>query len=118
MRDSVHLKSLPSRRKFVALSAAALASTSLPASILLPSITTTSGAPRGKERDLLTRVFSHETIKSSLISLAAYRPFPTIGDRAGWNALRSETRSALLRDGEKYLRFHWPEMPATLFLVY
>jgi hypothetical protein len=77
-----------------------------------------SAAPRGKQRNLLTNTYSHEKVAASLIAIDAYKPFPTIQDRAGWNSLRTETKSALLIEGEKYLNFRWPEMPATVFLEY
>jgi len=111
---------LPSRRNFVARSAALLASASLfSRAALLPAAGAfDSGAPRGKQRDLLTRAYSADRVAAALVPLDAYRPFPTIHDRTGWNALRIETRNALLADGEKYLGFHWPEMPATVFLEY
>jgi len=81
-------------------------------------VSSDSAAPRGKQRNLLTTKYSSAAIRSSLLSLSAYHPFPTIHDRAGWDALHPDTRAALLKDGEKYLEFHWPEMPATVFLRY
>ena len=77
-----------------------------------------SAAPRGKPRNLLTTTYPPGSIASKLLPLTKYRPFPTIHDRAGWNGLRAATRAALVADGEKYLGFHWPEMPATVFLQY
>jgi Heparinase II/III-like protein len=111
---------LPSRRHFVAGSAALLASASLFArgTLLRAEGVVDSAAPRGKERNLLTSAYSAEKVASVLIPLVDYKPFPTIHDRAGWDGLRSETRATLLADGEKYLGFHWPEMPATVFLEY
>jgi Heparinase II/III-like protein len=73
---------------------------------------------RGKERDPLTHACSPEKLKHSLIPQDKFRPFPTIHDRASWEALRAKTRAGLLARGEKYLGYHWPEMPATIFLEY
>jgi hypothetical protein len=121
MQDQVRLESsLPSRRKFVAGSAAVLASASLLAhgTTFAAADPVDSAAPRGKQRNLLTGAYSNDKVATALVPLDTYKPFPTIHDRAGWNALRPETRSALLSDGEKYIGFHWPEMPATVFLEY
>ena len=77
-----------------------------------------SAAPRGKRRSLLTSAYGPERVAAMLLPIDGYRPFPTIQDRTGWDGLRGETRAALLADGETYLGFHWPEMPATVFLEY
>lgn len=111
---------LPSRRNFVARSASLLASASLftRGTPLFAANSVDSAAPRGRQRNLLTSAYGPDKVAAALIPLDAYKPFPTIHDRDGWNALRPETRTALLADGEKYLGFHWPEMPATTFLEY
>ena len=57
-------------------------------------------------------------LKQALLLRDKYRPFPTIHERAAWDGLRPETRSALVEAGVKYLGFAWPEMPATVFLQY
>jgi Heparinase II/III-like protein len=77
-----------------------------------------SAAPRGKQRNLLSKSCSPEKLKEVLIPQSKYRPYPTIHDRAAWEGLRAETRSNLLAGGEKYLGYKWPEMPATVFLEY
>jgi hypothetical protein len=107
-----------SRRQFLYGSAATIASHSTLsyAASSLPDVDT--AAPRGRQRNLLAHACGPDHLKSSLISQDRYRPFPTIQDRAAWNSLRPETRKALLGVGEKYLGFHWPEMPAAVFLEY
>jgi hypothetical protein len=77
-----------------------------------------AASPRGKQRNLLATACSPGRLKESLILREKYRPFPTIHDREAWDGLRAETRASLLERGEKYLRYNWPEMPATLFLEY
>jgi hypothetical protein len=104
----------PSRRQFLFGSAAVLASSST----LSLADSVDSAAPRGRQRNLLAHACTLERLKSSLVPLDRYRPFPTIQDRTAWGSLRPETRKALLQSGEKYLGFHWPEMPATVFLEY
>lgn len=107
-----------SRRQFLYGSAAIIASyppLSL-AESLAPDVDT--AAPRGRQRNLLAHACSPEKLKGSLIPADKYHPFPTVQDRPAWEALRPETRKALLQAGERYLGFHWPEMPATVFLEY
>jgi hypothetical protein len=77
-----------------------------------------SAAPRGKQRNLLSKACSPENLKKTLITQDKYRPFPTIHERGAWEGLRPETRASLLAGGEKYLQYKWPEMPATVFLEY
>lgn len=73
---------------------------------------------RGKQRNLLSNACSPEKLRQTLIPRDKYRPFPTIHDRGAWDGLRAETRASLLVGGERYLRYEWPEMPATVFLEY
>lgn len=104
----------PTRRSFVAGTAALLATTSG----LARAAEVDPAAPRGKDRNLLTKAYSAEKVKAALIPRESYKPFPTIQDRAGWDGLRAETRAGLVKDGEAFLGYHWPEMPATIFLEY
>jgi Heparinase II/III-like protein len=106
------VRSLLSRRHFLAGSAALVASTTLFA------LDVDWAAPRGKERNLLAGACSPEKLKQVLIPRDKYRPFPTIQDRSAWEGLRPETRSTFLAGGKKYLGYKWPDMPATVFLEY
>jgi hypothetical protein len=108
---------LLSRRHFLLGSAALVGTASLPA-LDAKTATTDPAVPRGKPRNLLSNACSPEKLRQSLIPRDKYRPFPTIHDRAAWDGLRAETRTALLAGGEKYLHYQWPEMPATIFLEY
>jgi hypothetical protein len=110
----------PSRRSFLAGSASLLVSTSLfpQANESDPQASLDPGAPRGKRRDLLTSAYGPAKLKSALLPIETYQPFPRRGDREGWSRLRSETRARLLSEGEQFLAFRWPEMPATVFLEY
>lgn len=111
---------LPSRRAFLAGSASVLLSNSVFSQEIAANEKSRPdpGAPRGKRRDLLTTGFSPAKVRTTLVSIEQYKPFPRYGDRDAWNRLRPETRASLIADGEKYIGFHWPEMPATLFLEY
>ena len=114
-----------SRRHFLLGSAALVSSASLSAleqdlatPVVTPPLTPEAPSQQGKERDLLGRVCSPDLLKSSLIPLDKYRPFPTVHDRGAWDGLRAETRASLLAHGEEHLGYNWPAMPATLFLEY
>jgi hypothetical protein len=107
-----------SRRDFVLGSAALAGSASLFAMSPSADPVVNWAAPRGMQRNLLAKACSPEKLKSSLIPREKYRPFPTIHDRRAWEALRAETRISFLTEGEKYLKYEWPAMPATVFLEY
>jgi hypothetical protein len=107
-----------SRRQFLYSSAAAIASHGILSRAASPLPDVDTAAPRGLQRNLLAHACTPERLKSSLIPLDRYRPFPTLQDRSAWESLRLETRKAMLDAGERYLGFHWPEMPATVFLEY
>ena len=111
---------LPSRRTFLAGSASLLVSRSL-----FPQerradqeVHPDPGAPRGKRRDLLTATYNAAKLKPALFPIEDYAPFPRRRDREGWNGLRHETRERLVDAGGQLVGYHWPEMPATLFLEY
>ena len=109
------------RRSFLAQSASVMALQALPAAAFFqrgPDVAVDPAAPRGKDRNLLAKAAPPALIASSLIPLEKYRPFPTIQQRGAWNGLHAETRRQLVAEGERYLGWHWPEMPATLFLEY
>jgi hypothetical protein len=88
------VRSLLSRRHFLAGSAALAASTTL------FGLDVDWAAPRGKEHNLLAAACSPEKLKQALIPQDKYRPFPTIHDRA-WEGLRPQTRSTFLAGVEK-----------------
>ena len=107
-----NVRSLLSRRHFLA------GSTALAASTTLFGLDVDWAAPRGKERYLLAAACSPGKLKQALIPQDKYRPFPTIHDRGAWEGLRAQTRSTFLTGGEKYLGYQWPDMPASVFLEY
>ena len=74
--------------------------------------------PRGRERNLLAHQCPPDAVKDALLPLEQYHPFPRIADRAAWDALRPETRQAILAEGERMADFRYQPMPATLMLQY
>ena len=47
-----------------------------------------------------------------------FHPFPTVSERAPWEALPTDARDALLEKGESQLKTAWEALPATLLLEY
>lgn len=48
--------------------------------------------------------------------LLSFKPFPTISEHMVWNELDNTLKEALIHEGEKYLNYTYPVLPATLFL--
>ena len=66
----------------------------------------------------LGELYSQERIAQVLIPREKWHPFPTWQQRQAWEALPGEVREDLLANGEKYLGYDWPALPATLFLEF
>jgi len=67
---------------------------------------------------MLHQRYSLEDLSQLLLPLDRYRPFPTIEDRAAWDALPSSVRAAHIEKGEANLGFDYPALPATVFLQF
>lgn len=48
--------------------------------------------------------------------LFSFKPFPSILEHRAWNDLDNTLKEALIQEGEKYLNYTYPALPATLFL--
>jgi hypothetical protein len=57
-------------------------------------------------------------LESVLLPREAWRPYPTIEDRAAWEALPAPVRQALLDGGERALEKEWPHTLAVRYLDY
>jgi len=67
---------------------------------------------------MLTELYSAAEIGDVLTTREQYHPFPTAGEREGWEELRESVRRAHIARGEAALEKDWPSLPATLFLEY
>lgn len=65
---------------------------------------------------LLTHHLPPERVRAALLPRAAWRPYPTATERAGWQVLPDETRAHLVAAAELSRGMVWPDLPATLFL--
>jgi hypothetical protein len=65
---------------------------------------------------MLTEKYSKDMLKSSLVD--EWHPYPTAGERNGWEALPEQIRKSYIERGEGALDFDWPTLSASLFLDY
>jgi hypothetical protein len=66
----------------------------------------------------LRELYPREKIEKVLIPRAEWHPWPTWSERQAWEGLPAPLRQDLIANGEQYLRYPWPSLPATLFLEY
>jgi len=69
-------------------------------------------------RNLLTRGLSEPALAAALIPAAQWHPYPTIRDRAEWEAVPQEIRAGFIREAQQYLGTTWERIPATVTLQY
>lgn len=66
----------------------------------------------------LARAFPVGKLSEMLVARDQWRPFPTMQDRAHWQALPKPVSTYLVTHGEEALNTPWPPLPATLYLGY
>jgi Heparinase II/III-like protein len=93
------------RRDFFAGSAALLIS---------PAFADTEPAVR---RNILTDAWS-QRIGESLATMARFHPFPTVTERAAWEAVPEDARVEAVKKAANQLQTPWEVLPATLFLEF
>ncbi len=69
-------------------------------------------------RNLLTGGLNEQTLAGALIPAAQWHPYPTIQDRAEWEAVPQEIRAGFIREAQQYLGTTWERIPATVTLQY
>lgn len=67
---------------------------------------------------MLHQRFSPDDIGTLLVPTASFTPYPRADDRTAWETLPADTRRELVEDGEEFLGFAYPALPATLFLEF
>jgi hypothetical protein len=78
-----------------------------------------AGAAAGqRSRFKLGELYPARKIGEVLIEREPWRPWPSWSDRAAWDGLPAQVRSELVANGEEYLGYDWPALPATLFLEF
>jgi len=69
-------------------------------------------------RNLLTGGLSEQALATALIPAAQWHPYPTIQDRADWEAVPQEIRAGFIQEAQQYLGTTWERIPATVTLQY
>lgn len=67
---------------------------------------------------MLSQRYSLNDLRSLLIPRTDWQPYPTIADRAAWEALPATLRHLYIAQGEALIGYEWPALPATLFLQF
>jgi hypothetical protein len=71
-----------------------------------------------EKQTMLAQRYLPNRISALLVPQTEWQPYPTIAERASWEALPASVRSAQVARGEDALGYEWPALPATLFLEY
>lgn len=67
---------------------------------------------------MLSQRYSLAQLHTILRARPAWQPYPTITDRAPWQALPAALRQSYVDAGVAALDYSWPALPATLFLEF
>ncbi|MCW3109583.1 MAG: hypothetical protein JWQ09_4089 [Segetibacter sp.] len=70
-----------------------------------------------QKQNLLSGKYPKEDLKTVLIPLAQWAPFPKITDRAAWAKADEAMMKAYLKQAESYINYKWPSIPATTSLL-
>ena len=71
----------------------------------------------GQSQNLLSGKYSKDNLKTVLIPVAQWTPFPKLDDRAGWAKADATMMQAFVKQAETYLDYNWPSIPATKSLL-
>ncbi|UCD51196.1 MAG: heparinase II/III family protein [Phycisphaerales bacterium] len=73
----------------------------------------------GREgRFKLADLYPQKKVAQLILPREQWHPWPTWSERQAWEQLPQEVREDLLANGEEYLGYDWPTLPATLFLEF
>ena len=91
---------------------------SSPVSFLLMTMILQNAPAAPDNRFKLRELYPRETVAKILIPREQWHPWPEWSERKAWESLPEPVRKDLIANGEKYLHYDWPDLPATLFLEY
>ncbi|TKG94917.1 hypothetical protein EYV94_09370 [Puteibacter caeruleilacunae] len=74
------------------------------------------GTMAAKKRDLLQKQSKAKGLSEVLVSNNSWVNFPAYKDRAAWSKIPQEKRDEYIKQGEKYLDYNWPAVPASTYL--
>ncbi len=66
----------------------------------------------------LTSRYSRGFVKKAVKWDNSWIRYPAYNDRNAWNNIPEESKKSIIRQGERYLRFDWPDIKATDYLLF
>mgnify|MGYP001377364734 CR=1 FL=1 len=84
--------------------------------VVLLLLSSLAAPAAGRDRFKLRERYPQEKVEKVLLPCGQWHPWPTCSDRKDWENLPASVRKDLIANGEQYLRYEWPDLPATLFL--
>ncbi|MGI8637312.1 MAG: hypothetical protein ACR2KZ_18110, partial [Segetibacter sp.] len=72
---------------------------------------------QAQKQNLLSGRYAKDDLKSVLIPLAQWTPFPKITDRSAWAKADEAMMKAYVKQAESYINYKWPSIPATTSLL-
>lgn len=72
----------------------------------------------GTQFKALWKRYGFAVLEQSLATPDQWRPFPTVDDRAQWEAVRPERRDVVLAAAQRWRGHTWPVLPASLYADY
>jgi hypothetical protein len=94
------------------------ASPTLRCAITLVALVLVSTTLAKDGRFKLGELYPQAKVEKVLVPRGEWHPWPKWSDRKEWEALSEPVRKDLIANGEQYLGYQWPSLPATLFLEY
>lgn len=67
---------------------------------------------------MLAQRYSLDWLYHHILPYGDWHPYPKMTDRDAWASLPADLQDALVSQGENYLGFQWPMLPASLFLEF
>ncbi|MEN6578471.1 MAG: heparinase II/III family protein [Phycisphaerales bacterium] len=86
--------------------------------ILLVGLVSPAVAATEQDRFKLRELYPQDEIEKALVPREQWHPWPKCRNRPAWEGLPEQVRKDLIANGEQYLRYEWPDLPATLFLEF
>ncbi len=84
--------------------------------LLIAMVSSSLPCPAQETRSIMQSEAPRQKLELHLVSAEDWHPYPRFEERNAWEALTDSTRATLVKTGEQYLQYEWPDLPATLFL--
>jgi hypothetical protein len=65
---------------------------------------------------MLSVKYVNDQLKNIVVPLEEFAPFPSSDKRESWESLSDSLRKERITEGEKYLNYEWPALPAARFM--